>query len=43
VLVCLPDLRQRLLQRYAVRLVAQRETCTLYEVAGPAAGRPLPN
>ena len=41
VLVCLPDLRQRLLQRYAVRLVNQRETCTLYEVTGPAASQLL--
>lgn len=37
VLVCLPDLRERLLQRYAVRLINQRETCTLYEVTGFAA------
>jgi 4-amino-4-deoxy-L-arabinose transferase-like glycosyltransferase len=36
VLVCLPDQRERLLQRYAVRLVNQREVCTLYEVTGPA-------
>jgi len=44
VLVCLPDLRQRLLGRYEVRLVSQRETCTLYEVTGPArAGRPTTN
>jgi hypothetical protein len=41
VLVCLPDLRQRLLQRYAVRLVNQRETCTLYEVTGPSASQPI--
>jgi 4-amino-4-deoxy-L-arabinose transferase-like glycosyltransferase len=39
VLVCLPDLRARLLQRYAVRLVNQRESCTLYEVTGPAAAQ----
>jgi 4-amino-4-deoxy-L-arabinose transferase-like glycosyltransferase len=37
VLVCLPELRARLQRRYAVRLVDQRETCTLYEVTGPAA------
>ncbi|MBJ6144640.1 glycosyltransferase family 39 protein [Hymenobacter sp. BT559] len=37
VLVCMPDLRARLLQHYAVRLVDQRESCTLYEVTGPAA------
>jgi 4-amino-4-deoxy-L-arabinose transferase-like glycosyltransferase len=36
VLVCLPHLRARLLQRYAVRLVQQREVCTEYEVQGPA-------
>jgi 4-amino-4-deoxy-L-arabinose transferase-like glycosyltransferase len=36
VLVCHPGLRERLLQRYAVRLVNQREACTLYEVTGPA-------
>jgi hypothetical protein len=36
VLVCQPQLRARLLQRYAVRLVNQREVCTLYEVVGPA-------
>ena len=36
VLVCLPHLRARLLQRYAVRLVRQREVCTEYEVQGPA-------
>jgi 4-amino-4-deoxy-L-arabinose transferase-like glycosyltransferase len=39
VLVCLPQLRARLLQRYAVRLVNQREVCTLYEVTGPAVAR----
>jgi 4-amino-4-deoxy-L-arabinose transferase-like glycosyltransferase len=37
VLVCHPILRKRLLHRYAVRLVNQRENCTLYEVTGPAA------
>jgi 4-amino-4-deoxy-L-arabinose transferase-like glycosyltransferase len=36
VLVCLPHLRARLRQRYAVRLLDQREVCTLYEVQGPA-------
>jgi 4-amino-4-deoxy-L-arabinose transferase-like glycosyltransferase len=36
VLVCLPHLRARLVQRYAVRLVRQREVCTEYEVQGPA-------
>jgi 4-amino-4-deoxy-L-arabinose transferase-like glycosyltransferase len=36
VLVCLPHLRARLRQRYAVRLLDQREICTLYEVQGPA-------
>jgi hypothetical protein len=36
VLVCLPHLRARLLRRYAVRLVQQREVCTEYEVQGPA-------
>jgi 4-amino-4-deoxy-L-arabinose transferase-like glycosyltransferase len=36
VLVCLPHLRARLRQRYAVRLLDQREVCTLYEVRGPA-------
>jgi len=39
VLVCLPDLRARFLQRYAVRLVHQRETCTLYEVTGSAVNK----
>jgi 4-amino-4-deoxy-L-arabinose transferase-like glycosyltransferase len=36
VLVCLPELRARLLQRYDVRIIDQRETCTLYEVQGAA-------
>jgi 4-amino-4-deoxy-L-arabinose transferase-like glycosyltransferase len=36
VLVCLPHLRARLLQRYRVRLLDQREVCTLYEVRGVA-------
>lgn len=36
VLVCLPHLRARLLRRYRVRLLDQREVCTLYEVQGPA-------
>jgi len=36
VLVCLPHLRARLVQRYAVRLVRQREVCTEYEVQGLA-------
>ncbi|MGI4866187.1 MAG: ArnT family glycosyltransferase [Janthinobacterium lividum] len=36
VLVCLPQVRATLLRRYAVRLVDQREVCTLYEVQGPA-------
>lgn len=36
VLVCLPHLRARLRQHYAVRVVNQREVCTLYEVQGPA-------
>lgn len=36
VLVCLPHLRARLVRRYAVRLVRQREVCTEYEVQGPA-------
>jgi hypothetical protein len=36
VLVCMPQLRTRLLQRYTVRVVNQREVCTLYEVQGPA-------
>jgi len=40
VLVCLPALRERLLQRYAVRLVNERESCTLYEVQGPANSKP---
>jgi 4-amino-4-deoxy-L-arabinose transferase-like glycosyltransferase len=44
VLVCMPAQRQQLLRRYAVRLVNQRETCTLYEVAGPAgASQPTTN
>lgn len=37
VLVCQPGLRERLLQRYAVRLVNERKVCTLYEIIGPAA------
>jgi 4-amino-4-deoxy-L-arabinose transferase-like glycosyltransferase len=36
VLVCLPHLRAHLRQRYRVRLLDQREVCTLYEVQGPA-------
>jgi 4-amino-4-deoxy-L-arabinose transferase-like glycosyltransferase len=36
VLVCLPHLRARLLQRYRVRLLDQRAVCSLYEVQGPA-------
>ena len=36
VLVCLPHLRTRLLQRYTVRLLDQREVCSLYEVQGAA-------
>lgn len=36
ILVCLPHLRARLRQRYRVRLLDQREVCTLYEVQGAA-------
>jgi len=36
VLVCLPHLRARLRQRYTVRLLDQREVCSLYEVRGAA-------
>jgi 4-amino-4-deoxy-L-arabinose transferase-like glycosyltransferase len=42
VLVCLPHLRARLRQRYAVRLLDQREVCSLYEIQGPAVARDLP-
>jgi hypothetical protein len=40
VLVCFPQVRDRLLGRYAVRLLDQRHTCTLYEVQGPATTAP---
>jgi hypothetical protein len=43
VLVCTSQLRARLLRHYAVRLVDQREVCTLYEIQGLAqlAGKSL--